>query len=241
MRRTSTVVGALTLVLIAGCGSGADGDNVLAAASQAAEDRAAVEVLASQAAADLAELESQKAAAAKVTADKAAAAKVAAEKATAAQAAADIAAGCTGEGWEDFVAQLASRGAAATCPDFVETVRAGQAATEAMEADSVDAGSLGDPETVLQLFLAAWRASDDQSMNDLATKEAVAQFSEEPSDWAEFYLTYDDTCALSGGRGECSFNLVSPEGGGFTYLVTYAKTSSGGLRIDGFDALGGGM
>ena len=192
--QATTAAAFYVVVAVAGCNGGVGGvDGVRAAASQAAADRAAVEVLASQAAKDRA------AAAAELVAAKALADK-----------------------------QLAVASTAPAAP---------AAAPAAPPQKAKKPQVVSDPETLLRLFLTAWQAGDRPGMERLAKAMALQGFPEDPSAWSEFFV---DDCALDG-SGECGFNLVAPEGGSFTYLVSYSNAGkSGSLIIEEFEALGGG-
>lgn len=99
----------------------------------------------------------------------------------------------------------------------------------------------------LEAFLAAFWSEEGADLSTYATPEALAAFNESRGSWISYRLNWSPAggapCELGPtGSGACTFVLISPQGGGFTWEVSYHETdASGGLVIDDFTSIGGGM
>jgi len=102
--------------------------------------------------------------------------------------------------------------------------------------------ALTDPQAFLEAFLATWWSGDTAGMAAFATPEALASFVATPGRGTYQLNWIPSSCQLgSSGAGGCSFALVSPEGGGINWSVSYRETdASGRLIIDGLVENGGG-
>lgn len=102
------------------------------------------------------------------------------------------------------------------------------------------AAPAADARQFLTRFLDSWWQGQAAELSAFATPEALGQFEPSPAGWVEYSLNWRSECALrSTGTGTCGIGLISPEGGGVSYSVSYGQTANG-LRITGFEFIGGG-
>jgi hypothetical protein len=97
-----------------------------------------------------------------------------------------------------------------------------------------------DARQVLTDFLAAWRRGDDSEMSRLADADGLSRFTEDPASWTSADLNWTPECEPgTSGSGSCAFVLISPQGGGVTYVAHYYRVDRS-YKINSFESLGGG-
>lgn len=96
---------------------------------------------------------------------------------------------------------------------------------------------LPNPQDFLQRFMDAWANGADLSI--FATPGILGQFEESADYWVSYGVNWQPECRVSDDFGSCGIYLISPDGGGISYIASYAL-SDGNLRITGFELLGGG-
>jgi hypothetical protein len=93
----------------------------------------------------------------------------------------------------------------------------------------------------LEAFLSAWQRGAKAEMARGSTATAREAFASDPAAWSDVQLNWSSQCALRGsGNGFCTVTLISPEGGGFSYLFKYQAVLGPQVFINEISPLGGG-